>query len=162
LNLETAPSLTASLTVPSFVPRGRTSMDAAPGLSVINSAIDEARRIFGRITSYTLDRVALTTDIMFLVVLSTVFLGFAPLTAAMIVIMSLLDDVPIMTIAYDNTAVSSSPIRWRMPRILGVSGVLGLFSVVESFGLLLIGLRVLCNRTCKHTSVLRHTINCKR
>jgi H+-transporting ATPase len=25
----------------------------APGLSVINSAIDEARRIFGRITSYT-------------------------------------------------------------------------------------------------------------
>ena len=64
----------------------------APGLSVINSAIDEARRIFGRITSYTIYRVALTMDIMFLVVLSTIFLGFQPLTAIMIVIMSLLDD----------------------------------------------------------------------
>ena len=117
----------------------------APGLSVINSAIDEARRIFGRITSYTLYRVALTIDIMFLVVLSTIFLGFTPLTAAMIVVMSLLDDVPIMTIAYDNTPVSATPIRWRMPRILGVSAVLGLFSVIESFGLLLIGLRVLAN-----------------
>jgi H+-transporting ATPase len=115
----------------------------APGLSVINSAIDEARRIFGRITTYTLYRVALTMDIMFLVVLSTVFLGFTPLTAAMIVIMSLLDDVPILTIAYDHTSVSKTPIRWQMPRILGVSAVLGFFSVVESFGLLLIGIRVL-------------------
>jgi H+-transporting ATPase len=61
----------------------------------------------------------------------------------MIVIMSLLDDVPIMTIAYDNTPVSEKPIRWQMPSLLGVSLVLGLFSIVESFGLLLIGIRVL-------------------
>jgi H+-transporting ATPase len=115
----------------------------APGLSVINSAIDEARRIFGRITSYTIYRVALTLDIMFVVVLSSIFLNFAPLTAIMIVAMSLLDDVPIMTIAYDNTPVSKKPIRWRMPHLLGVAAVLGLFSIAESFGLLLIGIRVL-------------------
>jgi H+-transporting ATPase len=115
----------------------------APGLSVINSAIDEARRIFGRITSYTIYRVALTLDIMFVVVLSSIFLGFAPLTAIMIVAMSLLDDLPIMTIAYDNTPVSKTPIRWRMPHLLGVAAMLGLFSIAESFGLLLIGIRVL-------------------
>lgn len=61
----------------------------------------------------------------------------------MIVVMSLLDDVPIMTIAYDRTRVSEAPIRWNMPQVLGVSAVLGLFCVVESFGLLLIGIRVL-------------------
>ena len=94
----------------------------APGLSVINSAIDEARQIFGRITTYTIYRVALTMDIMFLVVLTSVFLGFQPLTAVMIVIMSLLDDIPIMTIAYDNTPISRQPIRWRMPRMLGDLG----------------------------------------
>ncbi len=115
----------------------------APGLSVINSAIDEARRIFARITSYTIYRVALTMDIMFLVVLSSIFLGFQPLTALMIVVMSLLDDVPIMAIAYDNTRVSAQPIRWRMPRLLGVSAVLGLFSIIQSFGLLLMGMEVL-------------------
>jgi len=118
----------------------------APGLSVIGSAIDEARRIFGRITSYTIYRVSLTMDIMFLVVLSTIFLDFTPLTALMIVAMSLLDDVPIMAIAYDNTPVSEKPIRWRMPRLLGVSAVLGLFSIVESFGLLLIGMAVLSSQ----------------
>ncbi|MEM6461178.1 MAG: plasma-membrane proton-efflux P-type ATPase [Pseudomonadota bacterium] len=115
----------------------------APGLSVIDNAIDEARRIFGRITSYTIYRVALTMDIMFLVVLSTIFLNFQPLTAIMIVIMSLLDDVPIMTIAYDNTAVTKDPIRWRMPRLLSVSAVLGFASIVQSFGLLLIGFAVM-------------------
>jgi len=82
-------------------------------------------------------------DIMFLVVLSTIFLDFTPLTAIMIVAMSLLDDVPIMAIAYDNTPVSEKPIRWKMPRLLGISAVLGLFSIVESFGLLLIGMEVL-------------------
>ncbi|MBL6617437.1 MAG: plasma-membrane proton-efflux P-type ATPase [Reyranella sp.] len=117
----------------------------SPGLSVINNAIDEARRIFGRITSYTIYRVALTMTIMFLVVLSSIALGFQPLTAVMIVIMSLLDDIPIMTIAYDNTPVSPRPIRWRMPRMLSVSAVLGLFSVAQAFGLLLIGMEVLSN-----------------
>ena len=82
---------------------------------------------------------------MFLVVLSTILFGFQPLTAIMIVIMSLLDDIPIMTIAYDNTPVSERPIRWKMPRLLSISAVLGFFSVVESFGLLLIGMKVLSN-----------------
>ncbi|TNB47814.1 plasma-membrane proton-efflux P-type ATPase [Martelella lutilitoris] len=115
----------------------------APGLSVIQNAIDEARRIFGRITSYTIYRVALTMDIMFLVVLSTIFLGFQPLTPIMIVLMSLLDDIPIMTVAYDNTSVSEQPIRWRMPHLLSVSAVLGFASIVQSFGLLLMGMEVL-------------------
>jgi H+-transporting ATPase len=82
-------------------------------------------------------------DIMFLVVLSSIFLGFQPLTAVMIVAMSLLDDVPIMAIAYDNTRVSERPIRWEMPRLLGISAVLGLFSIIQSFGLLLIGFEAL-------------------
>ena len=113
---------------------------AAPGLSVIDNAVDEAQLIFSSSTSYTIYRVALAMDIMVLVVLSTIFLKFQPLTAIMIVIMSLLDDLPIMTIAYDNTAVAPRPIRWRMPRLLDVSAVLGLASVVQSFGLLLFGM----------------------
>ena len=117
----------------------------APGLSVINSAIDEARRIFARITSYTIYRVALTIDIMFLVVLSLLAYKFVPVTAIMIVVMSLLDDVPIMTIAYDNTNVSERPIYWRMPRVLAISSVMGLFSVFQSFGMLMIGMEALAD-----------------
>jgi H+-transporting ATPase len=112
-------------------------------LSTINAAIDGARQIFGRITGYAIYRVALTLDIMFLVVISTVFLGFMPLAAVMIVIISLLDDIPIMTIAYDNTVVAPRPLRWQMPRVLGVSTVLGFFSIVQSVGWLTLGLAAL-------------------
>ena len=111
----------------------------APGLSVINNAIDEARRIFARLTSYTIYRVALTLDIMFLVTLSVLCFKFVPITAVGIVVLSLLDDVPIMTIAYDSTPVAERPIRWNMPRVLGMSIVLGLFSVAQSFGLVMVG-----------------------
>ncbi|RVU71034.1 plasma-membrane proton-efflux P-type ATPase [Lactobacillus xujianguonis] len=111
----------------------------SPGLSVIQTAITEARKIFARITSYTIYRVALTMNIMFLVVLSSIFLNFQPLTAVMIVIMSLLDDLPIMTIAYDNTYVSKRPIRWQMKKILTTSSILGVFAVIQSMLLLVVG-----------------------
>ena len=115
----------------------------APGLSVIDTAIDEARRIFGRITAYTIYRVALTLTIMLLVVLSVIVLKLQPLTPIMIVAISLLNDIPIMAIAHDNTAVSPRPIRWRMGRLLTVSAVLGAVSFAQTFGLLLIGVRAM-------------------
>jgi len=98
----------------------------APGLSVINGAIDEARRIFGRIHSYLIYRVALTIDIMFVVVLSSLLLGFSPLTAIMIVVMSLLDDLPMMTPSPTTTLRSA---RGRCAGTCRASSRLPAFSV---------------------------------
>ena len=112
----------------------------APGLSTIVNAIVGARQIFQRIQSYVYYRVAMTLDIMLLVVASIVFLEFQPLTAVMIVVLALLDDIPIMTIAYDNVSAAPKPERWDMHRVLVFSCLMGLLSLAESFGLLLIGL----------------------
>ncbi len=109
-----------------------------PGLSVIISAVEEARRIFERMMSYTIYRIAMTIDIMVFVVLAMLTYRYFPLTAMMIILLALLDDIPIMTIAYDHTYLSPTPVRWEMPRVLTISSVLGLLSVVQSFGLLLI------------------------
>ncbi len=117
----------------------------APGLSTIIDAIDESRRIFERIINYILFRVAMTLDIMFVVVLATLFFGFSPLTAVMIILIALLDDVPIMTIAYDNTLLPKEPVRWHMRRLLLVSGFMGLMAVAQTFGLLIIGMAWLNN-----------------
>jgi len=117
----------------------------APGLSTIIDAIDEARMIFERIINYILFRVAMTLDIMFVVVLATVFFGFSPLTPVMIILLALLDDIPIMTIAYDNTELPKKPVRWQMRRLLVVSSLMGLGAVVQSFGLLMIGMEWLSN-----------------
>ena len=112
----------------------------APGLSTIVNAIVEARKIFERIRSYVYYRIAMTLDIMFVVVLSYVFFGFQPLTAIMIVVLALLDDIPIMTIAYDNVETAARPVRWQMQRILIFSSLMGLLAIAQSFGLVLAGM----------------------
>jgi H+-transporting ATPase len=110
----------------------------APGLSVIVSAVVEARRIFERMNSYAIYRIVETIRIMFFVVLAMVFFNFYPITAIMIILLAFFNDVPIMAIAFDNTQVDPKPVKWNMHRILRISTVLGLIGVVESFLILIV------------------------
>ncbi|QGM45040.1 plasma-membrane proton-efflux P-type ATPase [Methylocystis heyeri] len=113
----------------------------APGLSTIINAIRVSRQIFERIESYIYYRIAMTLDIMVTVVASIVLLDFQPVTAIMIVALALLDDIPIMTIAYDNAPDAPKPVRWNMPRIFTFASLMGTLSLAQTFGLLLIGTR---------------------
>jgi H+-transporting ATPase len=115
----------------------------APGLSVIVRAVEEARKIFERMNSYAIYRITETIRIMFFVVLAMTIFNFYPITAIMIILLAFFNDLPIMTIAYDNTWLDPKPVRWDMRRVLTVSTVLGLIGVVETFGMLLIGKMVL-------------------
>lgn len=105
----------------------------APGLSVITTAIEEARRIFERMTSYAIYRIAETARVLLFMTASIVVFNFYPVTAVMIVLLALLNDIPIMMIAYDNATVAPQPVRWDMTRVLTVASVLGIYGVLESF-----------------------------
>jgi H+-transporting ATPase len=108
------------------------------GLSVIIRAVDEARRIFERMNSYAIYRITETIRIMCFVVLAMVVFDFYPITTIMIILLALLNDLPILTIAYDNTSLDPRPVRWEMRRVLTVATALGLIGVLETFGLLVI------------------------
>jgi H+-transporting ATPase len=110
----------------------------APGLTVIVSAVEEARRIFERMNSYAIYRIVETIRIMFFVVLAMVFFNFYPITAIMIILLAFFNDVPIMAIAFDNTRVDPNPVKWNMHRVLTISTVLGLTGVAGSFLMLII------------------------
>ena len=108
----------------------------APGLSVITRAIEEARRIFERMTSYAVFRIAETIRVLLFMTLSIMVFNFYPVTAVMIVLLAILNDFPIMTIAYDNydnAPVAKKPVRWDMHRVLTISTVLGVLGVISSF-----------------------------
>jgi H+-transporting ATPase len=115
----------------------------APGLSVIVQAVEEARKIFERMNSYAIYRIIETIRIMFFVVLAMSIFNFYPITTIMIILLALLNDLPIMTIAYDNTWLDPKPVRWEMRRVLTVATTLGLIGVVETFGMLVIGIMLL-------------------
>jgi H+-transporting ATPase len=109
-----------------------------PGLSVIVRAVEEARRIFERMNSYAIYRITETIRIMIFIVLAIVVYNFYPITAIMIILLALLNDLPIMTIAYDNTWLDPKPVRWQMHRVLRLATVLGTVGVAETFLLLVI------------------------
>ncbi len=105
----------------------------APGLSVIINAVEEARRIFERMNSYAIYRITETIRIMVFVVLAMIVFNFYPITAIMIILLAFLNDVPIMTIAYDRTGLDPNPVHWNMHRVIVVATVMGLTGVAGSF-----------------------------
>jgi H+-transporting ATPase len=105
----------------------------APGLSVIINAVEEARRIFERMNSYAIYRITETIRIMVFVVLAMIVFNFYPITAIMIILLAFLNDIPIMTIAYDRTGLDPNPVHWNMHRVIAVATVMGLTGVAGSF-----------------------------
>jgi H+-transporting ATPase len=114
----------------------------ASGLSVIIDAIKESRKIFQRMNSYAIYRIAETLRVLFFMTLAILVFNFYPLTAVMIVMLALLNDGAILSIAYDNVHYKDKPEAWNMRLVLGVSTVLGVIGVVSAFGLFYLGERV--------------------
>jgi H+-transporting ATPase len=113
-----------------------------PGLSVIIEAIQESRRIFQRMNSYAIYRIAETLRVLLFMTASILIFNFYPLTAVMIVMLALLNDGAILSIAYDNVHYRAQPEAWNMRVVLGVSTALGMIGVVSAFGLFYLGERV--------------------
>jgi len=110
-----------------------------PGLSVIIESIKESRRIFQRMNSYAIYRIAETLRVLLFVTAAILIFNFFPLTAVMIVMLALLNDGAILTIAYDNVHYSDRPEAWNMHLVLGVATVLGIVGPIAAFGLFYIG-----------------------
>jgi H+-transporting ATPase len=113
-----------------------------PGLSVIIDAIKESRRIFQRMNSYSMYRIAETLRVLFFMTLAIIVFNFYPVTAVMIVMIALLNDGAILSIAYDNVHYKDKPEAWNMRTVLGISTVLGVIGVVAAFGLFYMAERV--------------------
>jgi H+-transporting ATPase len=113
-----------------------------PGLSVIINAIQESRKIFQRMTSYTIYRIAETIRVILFMTLSILVFNFYPVTAVMIVLLALLNDGAILSIAYDEVRYSNEPEAWNMREVMGISAMLGVMGVIASFGLFYLGERV--------------------
>ncbi len=113
-----------------------------PGLSVIIDAIKESRKIFQRMNSYAIYRIAETLRVLLFVTLAILVFNFFPVTAIMIVMLALLNDGAILSIAYDNVHYKMKPEAWNMRVVLGVATVLGIVGPIAAFGLFYLGDRV--------------------
>lgn len=110
-----------------------------PGLSVIIDAIRESRRIFERMLSYAVYRIAETIALLGFITIVVVGFNVFPVTPIMIVFLAIFNDGSILSIAYDNTRSAPEPLRWNMTFVMGLAGALGFYAVLRSLGIYAIG-----------------------
>jgi len=110
-----------------------------PGLSVIVDAVQESRKIFQRMLNYTIYRIAETSALLVFIFLAIVLFNTYPVTAIMIVLLAILNDGAILSIAYDNVRSSTRPESWNMRFVMGMAMAIGLFAAVRSFGIFYLG-----------------------
>ena len=106
---------------------------------MIIDAIKESRKIFQRMSSYAIYRIAETLGIVMFMTLSILIFNFYPLTAVMIVLLALLNDGAILSIAYDNVHYSNKPETWNMRLVLGIASIVSIIGLVDSFGMFYLG-----------------------
>jgi len=102
----------AGIAVSGATDAARAAADLAllnPGLSVIVDAIRESRKMFERMNSYAIYRIAETIRVLLFMTISILVFNFYPVTAIMIVLLALLNDGAILTIAYDRTLPATGP-----------------------------------------------------
>jgi H+-transporting ATPase len=110
-----------------------------PGLSVIIDAIKESRKIFQRMLNYAIYRIAETIALLGFLTLAIILFKMYPVTAIMVVLLAILNDGAILSIAYDNVHYSNQPESWNMRVVLGIATALGAFAMLRSFGIFYLG-----------------------
>ncbi|MFW6194886.1 MAG: metal-transporting ATPase, partial [Halobacteriota archaeon] len=74
-----------------------------------------------------------TIRLLLFISLSILIFDFYPVTAIMVVLLAILNDIPIMAIAFDNVPTPDRPVRWEMRNVLSLALVLGIAGVFSSF-----------------------------
>ncbi|GLA53262.1 plasma membrane H+-ATPase [Aspergillus niger] len=104
----------------------------APGLSAIIDALKTSRQIFHRMYAYVVYRIALSLHL-------EIFLGFwiatrnESLNLQLVVFIAIFADIATLAIAYDTAPFSKSPVKWNLPKLWGMSILLGIVLAVGTW-----------------------------
>ncbi|ETI24314.1 plasma membrane ATPase [Cladophialophora carrionii CBS 160.54] len=97
----------------------------APGLSAIIDALKTSRQIFHRMYAYIVYRIALSLHL-------EIFLGLwiaiqnRSMNLELVVFIAIFADIATLAIAYDNAPYSKTPVKWNLPKLWGMSILLGI------------------------------------
>lgn len=104
----------------------------APGLSAIIDALKTSRQIFHRMYSYVVYRIALSLHLEIFLGLWIAILNES-LDINLVVFIAIFADVATLAIAYDNAPYSPTPVKWNLPKLWGMSIVLGILLAIGTW-----------------------------
>ncbi|TVY84510.1 Plasma membrane ATPase [Lachnellula suecica] len=104
----------------------------APGLGAIIDALKTSRQIFHRMYAYVVYRIALSIHLEIFLGLWIVILNRS-LNLELVVFIAIFADVATLMIAYDNAPFSLKPVKWNLPKLWGMSVLLGVVLAVGTW-----------------------------
>jgi H+-transporting ATPase len=113
------------------------------GLEVIVDAVKESRRIFARMITYTLVKVAKVFQIVGFVAITFIALKLIPITPFLLILLIFTNDIVNIAISTDNADYSGKPDSWNIRSIMKISSVMGVLLMIEALAFVPLGLGVL-------------------
>jgi len=104
----------------------------APGLSAIIDALKTSRQIFHRMYAYVVYRIALSLHLEIFLGLWIAILNES-LNLNLVVFIAIFADIATLAIAYDNAPFSKTPVKWNLPKLWGMSILLGIVLAIGSW-----------------------------
>lgn len=109
-----------------------------PGLAVITDAIVESRKIFARLYHYSVYRISESFRLIITILILGLWYGFYPLMPLQLILLALLNDIPIISLAVDRVAISSQPSEIKVKERFLLSLLFGSVGVINSILLFLL------------------------
>ncbi|WYZ37595.1 hypothetical protein EsH8_II_001101 [Colletotrichum jinshuiense] len=104
----------------------------APGLGAIIDALKTSRQIFHRMYAYVVYRIALSIHLEIYLGLWIAILNRS-LNIELVVFIAIFADIATLAIAYDNAPFSKTPVKWNLPKLWGMSVLLGVVLAVGTW-----------------------------
>jgi H+-transporting ATPase len=104
----------------------------APGLSAIIDALKTSRQIFHRMYAYVIYRIALSLHLEIFLGLWIIILNVT-LQLELVVFIAIFADIATLAIAYDNAPFSKTPVKWNLPKLWGISTILGIVLAIGTW-----------------------------
>ncbi|HZZ99514.1 MAG TPA: plasma-membrane proton-efflux P-type ATPase [Candidatus Paceibacterota bacterium] len=102
------------------------------GISVIKTAFIEARKIFSRIYTYSVYRLSESFRLIITILVLGVIYRTYPLTPVQLIIIALLNDIPIITLAFDRVKIADRPQKINVRERFILSSLYGLTGIANS------------------------------
>lgn len=110
-----------------------------PGLVDALSAVQISRRIYQRMLTYTINKIAKTLEIVFFLSIGVMLTGSFIITPRLIVLLLFANDFVTMAIATDRVSYSQTPDRWEIKTLMMAGAVFAACMLVLSFAVFFAG-----------------------
>jgi len=123
-------------------------------LSDITEVIDAGHRVYRRMMTWTITKLARTAELAALLTFGFIFTGFFPVSLSLIVFIVVMNDMVTLTLGTDQAWPTTVPEKWNMPQLAMISAIFTIGWLALGMGLLAFYLKVLNLRADQISSLM--------